>query len=154
MRRVLRCGALIASGIVLWQPQAWCGGPARHEEAEEAFPRIDSAALIKILEREDVTLLDARGAAAYKQLHIKGAKNLPASAFDEGFELLKKELTREGQIVVVYCSHRTCDDSHRLADRLGEAGIKDVRIFPGGMKEWIEARFPVEGTDAALVTWD
>ena len=50
--------------------------------------------------------------------------------------------------IVVYCSHRACFASTMVATKLEEAGYQRVRHYPGGLADWAEAGYPLEGSSA------
>lgn len=94
------------------------------------------------LSREKALFLDARPAEAYAERHILGAYSLPeeqaASRMEGVLPLIEKR-----KKVVVYCQSMDCDEGHLLAQTLREAGIKEVFVFAGGLKEWEEAGYPL-----------
>ncbi len=46
--------------------------------------------------------------------------------------------------IVTYCSGRTCDDSHHLAEMLIELGYLHVSILIDGYPAWLKEGFPIE----------
>ena len=63
------------------------------------------------------------------------------------FDLLFRErgaLLKLGKTILVYCSGPTCEDSHQLAVKLSEKGVKEIFVFSGGMEKWSEAGFEIE----------
>jgi len=109
--------------------------------------------LITLAEAEDLwaggmaVVLDARAEGFYRDGHVPGARNLPASAsgFDVPAAIL--ELPKD-RACVIYCEGGDCQSSLALAKRLHEAGFRDVRVFTGGWDEWRAAGLPEERTDA------
>ena len=95
------------------------------------------------LEKEDSIILDARPESDFNSGHIPGARSFSINNFD----LLFRErggLLKLGKTILVYCSGPTCEDSHQLAVKLSEKGIKEIFVFSGGMEKWIEAGFEIE----------
>jgi rhodanese-related sulfurtransferase len=78
---------------------------------------------------------------AFFEGHIPGAVSLPVRSFDEGIADFWQRHAPE-QAIVTYCSGRTCEDSHRLAQRLREAGYGKVRVFIDGYSGWVAAGYP------------
>jgi rhodanese-related sulfurtransferase len=46
--------------------------------------------------------------------------------------------------IVTYCSNPSCGNSKAVARRLEKLGYTDVRTYPGGIQDWVEAGLPVE----------
>jgi len=90
-----------------------------------------------------IVLLDARTVENFEHGHIPGAASLPISRFDEFFPRLQKRL-RAARMLIVYCSGWTCPDSHELAIRLFQKGLKVLFLYKGGMDDWLEKGNAVE----------
>lgn len=62
----------------------------------------------------------------------------------------KKKVTRVNykKKVVVYCGFVKCTRSHVGAKALVKAGFKNVYRHPGGISAWMDAGYPIEGTEA------
>lgn len=87
--------------------------------------------------------VDARGAEAYKEGHVKGAISLPVDDFHSiGQAFLEK--FPPSTAMVVYCSGRECEDSHTLAGYLKDLGYTNVRIMIDGYPGWEKGGYPVE----------
>jgi rhodanese-related sulfurtransferase len=48
------------------------------------------------------------------------------------------------QPIVTYCSGRTCEDSHNLAQLLLDFGFNDVKVFIDGFPGWEAEDYPIE----------
>ena len=103
--------------------------------------RVTDAA--KIFYDGDTLFVDARSTADYESGHIPGAISLPVGQFDEQIESFMKQYPPD-QPIVTYCSGRTCEDSHQLAQLLIEAGYNEVRIFIDGFPGWQAEGYPIE----------
>ncbi len=90
-----------------------------------------------------VVFVDARSRLQYDAGHIPGAVSLPVGEFDEMIETILNRYPLD-QPMVTYCSGRTCEDSHRLAQFLREFGYLDVRIFIDGFPGWLAAGYAIE----------
>lgn len=89
-----------------------------------------------------VGFVDARGAAAFAEGHVVGAVHLPPAGHpDEAAELSK---LRTFATVVVYDSGGGCGLAEGVADRLGAAGFKDVRLLEGGWPAWMASAGPAQ----------
>ena len=111
----------------------------------EAKPQeIDSVALAKeIFDKGDVLFVDARSSDNDQDGHIQGAISLPVGQFDERIESFLDRYSSD-QPIVTYCSGRTCEDSHNLAQFLSDAGFTHVRIFIDGFPGWESEGHPIE----------
>lgn len=83
-----------------------------------------------------VLWIDARLDEQFASDHIPGAMQLNEDAWSD---LLPKVLAAWSpeRKLVVYCSRKTCNASHDVAERLRkEAGFKNVFVLQGGWEEW------------------
>jgi len=96
-----------------------------------------------IFDRQGAVFADARSAEDYEAGRIKGAVSFPVGEFDMkiGDFLNKYPPDRP---IVTYCSGRTCDDSHHLAEMLKELGYLHVSILIDGYPGWLKEGFPIE----------
>lgn len=88
--------------------------------------------------------IDSRHDFDYREGHITGAQNLPLKDFDAKKSLLND--VPKDRTIVVYCDGAECNSSIELAVKLMNGGFKNVRIFFGGWREWLEAKYPTEKT--------
>jgi rhodanese-related sulfurtransferase len=88
---------------------------------------------------EPVQLVMALDSWAYDRLHIPGSVGLESLAD----LLLSQERDRE---VIVYDTNPACPASYRVYQLLKSQGFTRVQRFAGGMEEWLEAGYPVEGS--------
>lgn len=105
---------------------------------------IDSVALAKkIFDTGDVLFVDARSQNQYENGHIPGAISLPIGQFEKRIEFFLNRYP-PAQPIVTYCSGRTCEDSHDLAQFLSDVGFTNVQIFIDGFPGWEAEGYPVE----------
>lgn len=97
------------------------------EELKEKLDRGDDFKLVMVL-----------GEWAYRAKHIPGSLNV--SAPDQARDLLHPD-----EEIVVYCSNRDCYASGVAYHLLTGAGFKNVRRYMGGVLDWEEAGYPLEG---------
>lgn len=103
-----------------------------------------NAKQVQALNEKDLALVDVLPVDSYEKQHIPGAVNVPFE--DEHFlERVERIVGDKDSKVVVYCASEDCDLSPRAARKLAEAGYQEVADFEGGLKEWQEAGFPLEG---------
>jgi rhodanese-related sulfurtransferase len=87
--------------------------------------------------------VDARSPEDYAYGHIKGAVSLPIHEFDAYAEAFLEQYPPE-RVIVTYCSGRTCEDSHRLAQLLIEFGYTNVSVLIDGYPSWEGKGYPIE----------
>lgn len=72
------------------------------------------------------------------------AKHIPGSIQVDNPEKAKELLDKEDDIVV-YCSNVHCVASIMAFHLLEENGFKNTRRYAGGIQDWEEAGYPLEG---------
>ena len=97
----------------------------------------------KLYDSQKFLFVDARSRDDYDEGHIKGAVSLPVGQFDEKIEPFLEQYPPE-KAIVTYCSGRTCQDSHRLAQFLLEFGYTEINVFIDGFPGWRAEGHPIE----------
>jgi len=117
--------------------------------------RAKNDVFIEALEIEDVRIakqvydsgkalfVDARSREDYEDGHIRGAASLPVGQFDELIGTFIDQHSPD-QPIVTYCSGRTCEDSHNLAQLLLDFGFNNVKVFIDGFPGWEAEGYPIE----------
>lgn len=113
------------------------GSPDHHPDIDD----VDMAKLI--YDGGKAVFVDARSTDSYGKGHIKGAESLPIDEFDYMIEFFSNRYPTDKHIIT-YCSGRSCEDSHRLAQMLFDFGYESVSIMIDGFPVWEESGFPVE----------
>ena len=90
--------------------------------------------------------VDARSDEDYEEGHIRGAVSFPVGQFDEKIGAFLEKYSPEDAIIT-YCSGRTCEDSHRLAQLLLDFGYTKVNVFIDGYPGWEAKGHPIEKTN-------
>jgi rhodanese-related sulfurtransferase len=125
----------IAAGVITARPAGDSAGQPKE---------IDSVARAKTLfDKGDVLFVDARSQNHYGNGHIPGAVSLPVGQFEKRIDFFLNRYPPE-QPIVTYCSGRTCEDSHELAQLLSDLGFTNVRIFIDGFPGWEAEGYPIE----------
>ena len=125
----------IAEGVITASPAGDSAGQRQE---------IDRVALAKYLfDKDEVLFVDARSQNDYDNGHIPGAVSLPVGQFEERIDSFLNRYPPE-QAIVTYCSGRTCEDSHDLAQFLSDVGFTNVRIFIDGFPGWEAEGYPIE----------
>ena len=109
------------------------------EELKEKLDRGDEFQLVMTLDKE-----------AFDRAHIPGS--LHFHNVREAIERLNPE-----QETIVYCAGRACRSSIDAYLTLRGSGFEHLYRYAGGLEEWQEASYPLEGSllevDAARVCW-
>lgn len=103
----------------------------------------DIALAKKLYDSKKFLFVDARSRDNYTEGHIKGAVSLPVGQFDEKIEAFLDQYSPETAIIT-YCSGRTCEDSHKLAQLLLEIGYTEINVFVDGFPGWLAEGYPIE----------
>ncbi|TLU82953.1 MAG: rhodanese-like domain-containing protein [Chlorobium sp.] len=104
---------------------------------------LNLASVKEIYDSKSACFVDARSEYSYYQSHIKGARSLSDSRFEEQFPEFRQKISTETPIVV-YCISPRCSKAEHVAEKLKKNGYRDVRVFTGGLLEWSAAGYPLE----------
>ncbi len=97
----------------------------------------------KLYDSQKYIFVDARSRESFAEGHVKGAVSLPVGRFDEKIGAFLEQYPPETGIVT-YCSGRTCEDSHQLAQLLVAFGYTQMRVFIDGYPGWEAEGYPIE----------
>lgn len=96
-----------------------------------------------IEEKDDFELINVLGPESFEAKHIPGSINIP---IDERFEEnMTKKVADKKRKIVVYCASKECHASEKAAEKLDELGYKNVLKYEGGVKEWEESGYELDG---------
>ncbi|PKN06313.1 MAG: sulfurtransferase [Deltaproteobacteria bacterium HGW-Deltaproteobacteria-7] len=106
-------------------------------------------------QKKDMLIVDTMPfEASYKKQHVAGAVQMEfpipemKSIDDKTRAALIKLLGPDkNKVIVFYCGFVKCTRSHNGAMWAKKLGYKNLYRFPGGIKAWGEAEFPVEKVD-------
>jgi rhodanese-related sulfurtransferase len=134
--------------------QSCSGEPMVPEEAKESL-RVLRESGIGFLTAEQLhsklasgtppILVDVLDTDSYRESHIKGSINIPHDQIEQWASRVIPDLNAE---VVVYCASYSCPASIEAAKTLKRLGYTNVHDFKGGMKEWVDRKYAVEGYKA------
>jgi rhodanese-related sulfurtransferase len=103
---------------------------------------VDQLEARSMLGKPGVTFVDCRPPDAFQSGHISGALSLPS---DRELPLAALDMLRSAQTIIAYCDALGgCESSQRLAARLRELGLPDVRILKDGLPAWLHSGYPAE----------
>ncbi len=101
---------------------------------------IDKDELLKRMDgKSSFVLVDTVGKYEGNRFKIKGAKTIP---YPEVIDR-RKELTPFDEIII-YCKHKNCSASKKVALGLTLLNIPNVKVYEGGIDEWIALDLPLE----------
>lgn len=100
------------------------------DELKDMMDRGDEFVLVNVLDHE-----------SFEDEHICGSINIPVKKIQDATDLINRNET-----VVVHCSGPGCKASEFAADELDRLGFTDVRRFEGGIEEWKDAGYCIEGS--------
>lgn len=92
----------------------------------------------KIDNQDDFKLVMALSDWHYNAKHIPGS--IQVDSPEKGLKLLNPN-----DEIIVYCSDKNCVASQMAYITFTENGCKNVRRYAGGIADWEEAGFPLEG---------
>ncbi|KIG18306.1 Rhodanese-like domain protein [Enhygromyxa salina] len=117
-------------------------GSCTVDELPSVAPVVDRVSVEEaqeLLERSQVTFVDARPAYHYAAAHIPGAMNLPAEDAEGLLDMQSLSLPPDGA-VITYCDGGSCEQSEYLGLLLRERGVcQKVRVLEGGWQAWVGA---------------
>ncbi|NTW68310.1 MAG: rhodanese-like domain-containing protein [Chlorobiaceae bacterium] len=142
LRRTLIASVLLISIVSPLALQLHAATPVAIAKDESG--ELNLSATKALFDTHSACFVDARSEYAYHKLHIKGARSLSDSRFDEQFPEFRQKLPIE-TLIVVYCSEPSCAKARHVAKKLRKNGYKNVRVYSGGLVEWAHAGFPMEG---------
>lgn len=112
--------------------------------AKEESGEVNLSTAKALFDTHSACFVDARSEYSYYSSHIKGARSLSESRFDEQFADFRQKIT-VGTLLVVYCIGPSCPKARHVAEKLKNNGYRNVKVFSGGLAEWSRAGFPMEG---------
>jgi len=125
--------ALAVLALLAGAPQTGCAPRI----TDDVVTRIDSAELRRRLDRNDLTLIDARDAAEYSIGRIDGAVNIRLA--EVGASAQNVPFGRR-RTIVVYGRNPGDGSALALSKRLISAGYKNVLYYAGGWDAWSGGR--------------
>ena len=93
----------------------------------------------RINDDTDFVIVDTIGKYDGNRFKIKGAKTI---SYREVVDR-RDELKSYGEIII-YCKHKECVASKKVALGLKLQNILNVKVYEGGIDEWVENDLPVE----------
>ncbi len=95
--------------------------------------------LARINSTGNFVVVDTVGTYNGNRMKIKGAKTIPyPEVIDRRNELISYDE------IIIYCKHKDCKASKKVALGLKLLNVPHVKVYEGGIDEWIEHKLPVE----------
>jgi rhodanese-related sulfurtransferase len=98
------------------------------------------------MKENDVVVLNVLSPQAYAKVHITGSYNMPWGNDPKAFVKKVGQFYGKNKFFITHCTNVDCMAGPSAAKALREAGFK-AEDYPGGIEEWEEAGFPVEGIE-------
>jgi rhodanese-related sulfurtransferase len=92
----------------------------------------------KLDKEENIKLVFVLGEWQYQAKHIPGSLHL--NTVEAALSTLRPD-----DEIIVYCSNELCPASISAYNFLVDAGFKNVRRYAGGILDWENAGYPLEG---------
>jgi rhodanese-related sulfurtransferase len=93
----------------------------------------------KLDANQDVKLVMTVGGWTFRAKHIRGSVSFPSPS------CALQALRRDDEIILYSTDHRRLD-TRAAFDALKAHGYRNVCCYPGGLADWEDAGYPVEGT--------
>lgn len=105
--------------------------------------------IVEKMKEKGVVALDVLPEADYQKLHIKGSDSLSITGVrpDDFVKAVEAKYGKD-KFLITYCSGWPCRHFLEAAEVLKKQGFQ-AEGYAGGIKEWAESGFPVEGSQAA-----
>ncbi len=119
------------------------------EELKEKLDRGENFKLIMALEDWQYRAKHIPGSVPVSAvLGLEMSKLSHQQGLRDGIQNILTHLKYEDEIVV-YCSHQSCVGSIYAYQALEKAGFKNVRRYAGGIAEWENSGYAIEGEMAS-----
>lgn len=93
-------------------------------------------------EGEEFELINVLGPEQFEAKRIPGSINIPVDKIEKKIE---DKVPNKGRKIVVYCASFSCHASPTAAKKLEEMGYNNVYDYEGGIRDWEEAGYNLEG---------
>lgn len=97
--------------------------------------------LKKIHNKEAMTVVNVLSHDYYQECHIAGSISAPLDQL-----ATRANTWDKNKLIVTYCANKDCNASKKGYELLIKQGFKNVVAYEGGIQEWQQKGYPVEGT--------
>ena len=117
--------------------------PATVETDPTAPGEITIERAVDLYRLKNTLIVDSRSSGEFEAGHIRGAVNLPETAFDEWIgDFVEK--TPPETLIITYCAGGSCQLAPKLAEKLIMVGFERVHYLIDGWGKWQAAGMPVD----------
>jgi rhodanese-related sulfurtransferase len=110
-------------------------------ETASETPEISREELRERLSDPTLTIVDVLPESSYVEWHIPGALSLPLELIASRARELLQDRAAD---IVLYCGNTECGRSLNTAQQLHELGYSKVRLYRGGLADWMDSGQPTE----------
>lgn len=100
------------------------------------------------MKEKNVVVLNVLSQEAFAKVHIPGSYNVPWGTDPKAFAKKVEQYFGRDKFFITHCANVGCMAGPSAAKALKEIGLK-AEDYPGGIEEWQQSGFPVEGTAVA-----
>lgn len=104
-------------------------------------------AVLQKMGEKGTVVLNVLSPGDFEKLHIKGSASLPWGKDPAAFTQTVEKRFGKDKFFITHCAGYSCIAGPDAARALQAAGFK-ADDYPGGIQEWSESHYPVEGTAA------
>ena len=104
---------------------------------------VEFAEVDYFLRNQEAFFIDARSAEKYADGFIGEALNVPLEDYETGKVRVP---VPKSTLIVLYCDGGDCDTSELLAREMAKDGYRRLRIYKGGIEEWVQLGMPLSAT--------
>lgn len=105
---------------------------------------VSPAELYQSMRERPVAIFDVNAEFSWRRARVPTARHLDPVAFTEA------DLpTDKSSLLVFYCSNLFCRKAPTAARRAVQLGYQQVRVMSAGISGWLDARLPVESSEAS-----
>ncbi len=114
-----------------------------HGEGNKAPGAPLSAADVKeqMAGKNKAFIIDVRSFPEYKYSHVPGAINVPSPAIRSLANRFPKDKSAP---IIIYARGDSFQATNRAFDAISKLGYTNVKVFLGGMLEWLDRHYPVK----------
>jgi rhodanese-related sulfurtransferase len=109
---------------------------------------ISKEAVVEKMRKTQVVVLNVLSEGEFQKLHIQGSYNLPLTPDHGAFAREVERQYGKKNLFILYGSNITSYAAIEAAEALQKRGF-EAEAYLSGMKEWIGAGLPAEGTYAS-----
>jgi rhodanese-related sulfurtransferase len=153
MKTLLRMAALAAAALIvgLAVNQVHPEGIHRNMLAsvfstEFRWRRITADSAQVLFSSNAAKFVDIRSEKEYRTDRIPGAESQPFYSFFRNFRRFEKNHPKT-DTYVFYCFEPACREGHAMLAWMGRRGYGKAVWMYGGLSQWIQSGYPVEGAD-------